>query len=114
MARRRKNLGGVSWPPAEGVVAVERSEQDEAKEALQLNPAERVAEQYRICFSTEAGQFVLKDLQLQFEDRRSYVPDSNATAFHEGQRDIPRMIRILIAKDAARSDAPQTEGDENG
>jgi hypothetical protein len=60
------------------------------------SPQEILAAQYVECFRSSAGEAVLKDLQWRFQRRRSYVPDSNATAFHEGQRDVVRMIENFL------------------
>ncbi len=57
---------------------------------------EILAAQYTECFTSSAGSAVYKDLQLRFQRRRSYVQDSNATAFHEGQRDVVRMIENFL------------------
>lgn len=73
----------------------------ESQEVLQ--PHERLAEQYRQLFLSETGEAVLDDLRQRFGTRRSYVPDSNATAFHEGQRDVYLMILAYIQSDINRS-----------
>lgn len=56
------------------------------------SPADRLQALYRECFGTSAGQAVVEDLRKRYGNRRSFVPDSNATAFHEGQRDVFLMI----------------------
>src|SRR5262245_12269864 len=61
-----------------------------------LNPNELRAEMYRQTFSNGPGAWVLNDLKISFGDRRSFVPDSNATAFHEGQRDVYRMCQAFV------------------
>jgi len=67
-----------------------------------LEPQEIRAEMYRQAFATGPGEWVLNDLKISFSDRSSFVPDSNATVFHEGQRDVYRMINALIAQAHAR------------
>jgi hypothetical protein len=71
-----------------------------------LAPQEKLAEDYRVAFSTESGNAVLQDLEHRFQLRGSFVPDSNVTAFHEGQRDVYRLILLMIAKDVARGNKP--------
>jgi len=67
-----------------------------------LQPQEIRAEMYRQAFADGPGAFVLNDLKVTFNDRSSFVPDSNTTAFHEGQRDVFRMISALIEQALAR------------
>lgn len=74
-----------------------------------LAPNERRAEMYRQCFTTAAGEYVRQDLKSAFGDRRSFVPDSNATAFHEGQRDVYRMVEALIQQASERDATKDTE-----
>lgn len=69
-----------------------------------LSPIQQLVQDYQAAFSTPAGEAVLKDLRERFQKRRSYVPDSNATAFHEGQRDIVRMIENFLEADVASVD----------
>lgn len=70
----------------------------EAPSPTVLTPRELRVEMYRQTFLGDGpGAAVLEDLKKNFSDRRSFVPDSNATAFHEGQRDIYRMIVNLIS-----------------
>ncbi len=66
---------------------------------VKLTPQQLLVMAYQECFRAPAGEAVLKDLQMRFQRRRSFVPDSNATAFHEGQRDIVRMIEIFLDTD---------------
>jgi hypothetical protein len=63
-----------------------------------LTPQQQLVADYIACFSTEAGKAVLNDLQ-RFQRRGSFVPDSNVTAFHEGQREIVRMIENFLDAD---------------
>src|SRR3989442_866350 len=77
-----------------------------------LTPAQQLVLDYQAAFSTEAGERVLKDLIQQFQKRRSFVPDSNATAFHEGQRDVVRMIENFLDADALTTMA-SPEPEEN-
>ncbi len=69
-----------------------------------LSPIQQLILDYQRCFSTDAGEAVLKDLRARFQRRRSFVPDSNATAFHEGQRDVVRMIENLLEADITQAD----------
>jgi hypothetical protein len=64
-----------------------------------LTPQQLLVMAYQECFRSSVGEVVLKDLRQRFSNRRSFVPDSNATAFHEGQRDIVRMIEIFLEAD---------------
>ncbi len=64
-----------------------------------LTPIEKLAEEYRRCFISGPGAAVLDDLKKRFGNRRSFVPDSNATAFHEGQRDVYLMILNYMERD---------------
>lgn len=64
-----------------------------------LTPQQQLVTDYQVTFGSDSGARVLKDLQIRFEKRRSYVPDSNATAFHEGQRDLVRMIENYLEAD---------------
>lgn len=70
-----------------------------------LEPHEIRAEMYRQCFDTAAGEYVRQDLKFAFGDRNSFVPDSNVTAFHEGQRDVHRLIEALITQASNRDAA---------
>ncbi len=72
-----------------------------------LTPIEKLAESYRRTFSDGPGADILADLKKRFGNRRSYVPDSNTTAFHEGQRDVYLMILSYIERDVNR--APQED-----
>jgi|TARA_R110002124_G_scaffold66956_2_gene181964 hypothetical protein len=48
---------------------------------------------YKACFATNDGKIVLDDLEQRFGLwRTSYVPDSDETAFREGQRDAVVFI----------------------
>jgi hypothetical protein len=76
---------------------------------LLLTPVEQLAETYRRTFASGPGADVLDDMKKRFGTRRSFVPDSNATAFHEGQRDVYLMILSYIERDVNRT--PQ-ENDE--
>lgn len=78
--------------------------------AATLTPVEQLAETYRRTFSDGPGADVLADLRKRFGNRRSYVPDSNTTAFHEGQRDVYLMILSYIERDVNR--APTEESDD--
>lgn len=52
------------------------------------------AKDYAICFGSETGRRVLKELKSHFGDRMSYTKgDSHETAFMEGQRSV--YLRIL-------------------
>jgi hypothetical protein len=74
-----------------------------------LAPNELRAEMYRQTFTGGAGEWVLNDLKITFNDRSSFVPDSNATVFHEGQRDVYRMITALIAEAIANDGMAETK-----
>lgn len=69
--------------------------------ATTLDAREQLRENYRLAFGTASGQAVLDDLRKRFGRRGSFVPDSNVTAFHEGQRDVFRMIENFIEQDEA-------------
>jgi hypothetical protein len=81
---------------------------------VELEPHEKLAELYRRVFSGGDGKAVLDDLKKRFGDRRSFVPDSNATAFHEGQRDVYQMIVALIERDITRPQGDPTDGGDGG
>lgn len=53
---------------------------------------------YGQIFTTPNGKLVLNDLRKAYGQRSSYVPNSDATIFHEGQRDVLLRIEALIAK----------------
>lgn len=73
-------------------------------ELPKLSPIQQLVQDYQTTFSSPSGEAVLKDLRDRFQKRRSFVPDSNATAFHEGQRDIVRMIENFLEADVAAVD----------
>lgn len=81
----KKKLGITNAPTAEPVV---------------LSEIQQLVIDYQTTFRTDSGERVLADLVKRFSKRRSYVPDSNATAFHEGQRDLVRMIEDFLEADA--------------
>jgi hypothetical protein len=68
-----------------------------------LTPFEKLSEMYRLCFTSDNGEAVLDDMKKRFGTRRSFVPDSNATAFHEGQRDVYLMILSFMERDVNRN-----------
>jgi len=72
-----------------------------------LTPIQKLAESYRRTFTSGPGADVLDDLRKRFGNRRSFVPDSNATAFHEGQRDVYLMILNYTTREVNR--APKEE-----
>lgn len=72
-----------------------------------LSPHEQIAENYRRTFGDGPGADVLFDLKKRFGNRRSFVPDSNTTAFHEGQRDVYLMILHYLEPPVNRK--PQLE-----
>jgi hypothetical protein len=72
-------------------------------------PIQKLAESYRRTFTSESGADVLTDLKKRFGNRRSFVPDSNGTAFHEGQRDVYLMILGFVERDVNRK--PQENED---
>tara|TARA_Y100001934_G_C11726923_1_gene483916 strand:- start:14 stop:208 length:195 start_codon:yes stop_codon:yes gene_type:complete len=52
---------------------------------------------YKSVFESDDGKQVLKDMELRFGLwRTSYVPDSNETAFREGQRDVILFIHSIL------------------
>lgn len=52
---------------------------------------------YKSVFNSEDGQALLADIERRFGLwRTSYVPDSNETAFREGQRDVVLFIHSMI------------------
>ena len=61
-------------------------------EELHKEHAELV-ENYKQCFSTPAGELVLKDLEAAYGNRISFSSDPYATAYKEGQRSL--FLRIL-------------------
>jgi hypothetical protein len=73
-----------------------------------LSPIEQLAESYRRAFESGPGADVLDDLKKRFGNRRSFVPDSNATAFHEGQRDVYLMILSYIERGVNRAPDEET------
>ncbi len=66
--------------------------QTSVESGVTLTPSEQVTELYRRVFTGSEGAAVLDDLRKRYGNRRSFVPDSNSTAFHEGQRDVFLMI----------------------
>jgi hypothetical protein len=80
----------------------------------QLTPLQKLVIDYQNTFGSESGGRVLEDLVKRFQKRRSYVPDSNATAFHEGQRDVVRMIENFLEADAQATIVIEEDQDQNG
>lgn len=68
---------------------------------------DQLAEAYRSCFASEAGQQVLNDLRLAYGRRSSFVPgDPQATAYNEGQRAV--YLEIMAHIDPERLDQEET------
>jgi hypothetical protein len=61
-------------------------------EELHKEHAELV-ENYKECFSTPAGEKVLKDLEAAYGNRISFSSDPYSTAYKEGQRSL--FLRII-------------------
>jgi len=61
-------------------------------EELHKEHAELV-ENYKECFSTPAGEKVLKDLEAAYGNRISFSSDPYQTAYKEGQRSL--FLRII-------------------
>ncbi len=52
---------------------------------------------YKSVFESDDGKQVLEDMEKRFGLwRTSYVPDSNETAFREGQRDVVLFIHATL------------------
>tara|TARA_R100000995_G_scaffold32167_1_gene14432 strand:- start:4589 stop:4783 length:195 start_codon:yes stop_codon:yes gene_type:complete len=52
---------------------------------------------YKSVFGSDDGKQVLEDMEKRFGLwRTSYVPDSNETAFREGQRDVVLFIHATL------------------
>ena len=52
---------------------------------------------YKSIFNSEDGQIILEDLSRRFGVyRTSFVPDSNETAFREGQRDVLLFLHSTL------------------
>lgn len=52
---------------------------------------------YKSVFESDDGKQVLEDMEKRFGlFRTSYVPDSNETAFREGQRDVVLFIHATL------------------
>ena len=52
---------------------------------------------YKSIFESEDGQIILEDLSRRFGVyRTSFVPDSNETAFREGQRDVLLFLHSTL------------------
>ena len=61
-----------------------------------MNPKDLRAT-YRMIFESDDGQIILDDLSRRFGlYRTSFVPDSNETAFREGQRDVLLFLHSLL------------------
>jgi len=57
---------------------------------------EELRQNYKTLFASNEGQAILKDLESRFGLwRTSYVPDSNETAFREGQRDVVLFLHAI-------------------
>lgn len=69
-----------------------------------LSPIQKLVRDYQTTFGTDSGARVLEDLVRRFQKRLSFVPDSNVTAFHEGQRDCVRYIEAMLELDPASVD----------
>jgi hypothetical protein len=53
---------------------------------------------YKQCFSSPAGEQVLKDLESAYGNRLSYSKDPYDTAFKEGQRSLLLRIKSMITE----------------
>jgi len=52
---------------------------------------------YKSIFESEDGQIILEDLSRRFGVyRTSFVPDSDETAFREGQRDVLLFLHSTL------------------
>tara|TARA_R100001129_G_C5291347_1_gene239750 strand:+ start:183 stop:389 length:207 start_codon:yes stop_codon:yes gene_type:complete len=52
---------------------------------------------YKMIFESDDGQIILDDLSRRFGlYRTSFVPDSNETAFREGQRDVLLFLHSIL------------------
>ena len=61
-----------------------------------MNPKDLRAT-YKMIFESDDGQIILDDLSRRFGlYRTSFVPDSNETAFREGQRDVLLFLHSLL------------------
>ena len=61
-----------------------------------MNPKDLRAT-YRMIFESDDGQIILDDLSRRFGlYRTSFVPDSNETAFREGQRDVLLFLHSIL------------------
>jgi len=58
---------------------------------------EETRDTYKTLFASNEGQLILKDMESRFGLwRTSYVPDSNETAFREGQRDVVLFLHSML------------------
>lgn len=55
-----------------------------------------LVENYRECFTSPAGEKVLKDLEAAYGNRISFSSDPYATAYKEGQRSLYLRIISMI------------------
>ena len=69
--------------------------QNDELENLGKEHAELV-DRYKECFSSPAGEIVLKDLDAAYGDRISFSSDPYGTAFKEGQRSVLLRIKAMI------------------
>ncbi len=61
-----------------------------------MNPKDLRAT-YKMIFESDDGQIILDDLSRRFGlYRTSFVPDSNETAFREGQRDVLLFLHSIL------------------
>ena len=63
----------------------------------ELEPHEKLAQDYVNAFTSESGKRVLDDLRKSFGRRSSHAPgDPYTTAYNEGRRDVYLRIMTLI------------------
>jgi len=70
---------------------------DKELDGLHEEHAELV-ENYKQCFSSPAGEKVLKDLEAAYGNRISFSSDPYATAYKEGQRSLFLRIKSMITE----------------
>lgn len=75
-----------------------------------LTAPEQITELYKRVFTGSEGAALLDDLKKRYGNRRSFVPDSNTTAFYEGQRDVYLMILSHVERVNRK---PQTQENDD-
>jgi len=68
-----------------------------------MKEIENLKQNYKELFGADAGEKILEDLRLRFWiEGTTYTPDSNETAYREGQRSVVLFIQHMLRDDNKR------------